>query len=316
MPELPEVETVRRMLERAVVGRTVAEARVSGLALRSGRGAGIPRALRGRKVLAAGRHGKFLIVTLDGGLTMISHLGMSGAWLFFEGGAPEPVPHVHARIRFRDGSLLWFRDPRRFGLLRVVATERLARDPSLARLGRDPVHAPPTAEDLAGLAHAARTSVKSFLLDQRRIAGIGNIYASEILHRAGVDPRRPAGTLEAHEWKAVAREIPAVLGEAIEGMGTTFSTFRSLWDEPGAYGERLMVYERAGEPCRGCGRPIRRIVQGQRSTYYCPGCQPRRGRGPGGPAARPRKRPSRGSAHGPRRPAATAARASRRASGA
>jgi formamidopyrimidine-DNA glycosylase len=288
MPELPEVETVRRMLEHTVVGRTIAGVTTSGLALRSGAGGGLARALRGRRIEAADRRGKFLLLPLDGGRTVISHLGMSGRWLFYDGEKAPPLDHVHARIRFADGTRLWFQDPRRFGVLKVVRTDRLDRDASLARLGRDPVHAPPGGPDLAALARGARTSVKSFLLDQRKIAGIGNIYASEILHRAAVDPRRTAGAVKPAEWDLIAREIPAVLGEAIERMGTTFSTYRTLWNEPGTYGDRLLVYDRAGEPCRGCGRPILRIVQGARSTFFCPGCQPRRGRNAGGtPASSP-----------------------------
>jgi formamidopyrimidine-DNA glycosylase len=133
--------------------------------------------------------------------------------------------------------------------------------------------APPTGETLAGIARGAKVSVKNFLLDQRRIAGIGNIYASEVLFRSGVDPRRRAGRVRREEWAAIAEEIPAVLGEAIDRMGTTFSAYRTLWNEPGTYGERLFVYDRAGEPCHRCGTPIRRIVQGQRSTFFCPVCQ-------------------------------------------
>ena len=133
-------------------------------------------------------------------------------------------------------------------------------------------------------------AVKTFLMDQRRIAGLGNIYASEVLHRAGLDPRRHAGGLTLREWEAVAAEIRAVLAEAIAGMGTTFSTYRTVWGEPGQYGESLRVYDRANEPCRRCGTPIRRIVQGQRSTFYCPSCQggrpgPRRARTPRAPSA-------------------------------
>jgi formamidopyrimidine-DNA glycosylase len=121
-------------------------------------------------------------------------------------------------------------------------------------------------------------NVKGFLLDQRRLAGIGNIYASEILHGAGVDPRRRAGALAAAEWEAVAAETARVLGAAIARMGTTFSTYRTLWNEPGSFAEELAVYDRAGEPCRRCGTRIRRLVQLQRSTYFCPGCQRRRRR--------------------------------------
>jgi formamidopyrimidine-DNA glycosylase len=276
MPELPEVETVRRMLEAHVLGRTVRSVRLSGARLREAIPRALPGRVRGRTLIAARRHGKVLLLDLSGGMTLVSHLGMSGRWLFH----PEPpaavLPHVHARIAFADGSCLWFQDPRRFGLLRVVPTGRVAADRSLARLGPDPLASPPSGGSLAELARGARVSAKSFLLDQRRIAGVGNIYASEILHRAGVDPRRPAGRLATAEWGAVAVEMTKVLNEAIERMGTTFSMYRTLWNEPGTYGEKLLVYDRVGEPCRACTTPIRRIVQGQRSTFFCPSCQPLR----------------------------------------
>jgi len=234
-------------------------------------------------------------------VTLLSHLGMSGRWLFHPTPPRGRAPHVHARIAFADGSALWFQDPRRFGLLRARATEGISEDPALATLGPDPLGAPPSGPGLAAIARGARVSVKNFLLDQKRIAGIGNIYASEILHRAGVDPRRPAGRLAVREWDAVARLTSVVLAEAVERMGTTFRTYRTLWNEPGSYGERLFVYDRAGEPCRRCGGPIRRIVQGQRSTYFCASCQPRRpGRGAGAPktvrTAVPRRPRARGQA--------------------
>lgn len=282
MPELPEVETLRRMLEATVLGRVIRAVRLSGAPLRSPVSPTLRRRLRGRTVTALARHGKYLLMNLDAGVTLLSHLGMSGRWLFVSGplsGRPAPdLEHVHARLAFEDGTELWFQDPRRFGLLRLVATTRLERDPSLGILGPDPVTAPPSGAALHALARGARLSVKGFLMDQRRLAGIGNIYASEILHRAGVDPRRRAGALAAPEWDAVARETARVLGAAIERMGTTFSTYRTLWNEPGSFGERLAVYDRADRPCRRCGTPIRRIVQGQRSTFFCPTCQPRRGR--------------------------------------
>jgi formamidopyrimidine-DNA glycosylase len=190
---------------------------------------------------------------------------------------------VHARITFEDGSALWFDDPRRFGLLRAVATATRFEDPALAILGPDPVLDPPDGERLMTLARGAKIAIKLFLLDQKRLAGVGNIYASEVLFRAGVDPRRRAGAITRAEWDAIAREIIAVLGEAIDRMGTTFSMYRTLWNEPGNYGERLLVYDRAGEPCRTCGTPVRRIVQGARSTFFCPSCQRRVGRA--GPSA-------------------------------
>ena len=273
MPELPEVETVRRMLESTVRGRVIDRVRLSGLRLRAPVARSLPGRLAGRRLVAARRHGKYLLLELDGGVTLLSHLGMSGRWLFHARAPLADLPHVHARFRFTDGSELWFQDARRFGLLRLLATARLSSDPGLAGLGPDPVAEPPTGSALRSMARGARVSAKGFLMDQRRLAGIGNIYASEILHRAGVHPRARADRIPAARWEAIARETGAVLGEAIERCGTTFSMYRTLWNEPGAFGEQLRVYDRAGEPCRACGTVIRRIVQGARSTFFCPGCQ-------------------------------------------
>ena len=275
MPELPEVETVRRMLVAHVVGRTVRAVSLSGLALREPVSRGLPRGLRGRAITGVSRLGKYLIIELEGGGALLSHLGMSGRWLFSDGEEEPPLPHVHAGIAFTDGSRLRFQDPRRFGLLRLVRAGGLARDRAIAALGPDPIASPPTGETLHARARGLEVNVKSFLLDQKKIAGIGNIYASEILHRARVDPRRRAGALRTAEWEAIAAEIVAVLNEAIARFGTTFSMYRTLWNEPGSYGDQLRVYDRAREPCRSCGTPIRRIVQGQRSTFYCPRCQSR-----------------------------------------
>jgi formamidopyrimidine-DNA glycosylase len=291
MPELPEVETVRRMLDESVRGRTIRSVTLSGHRLRERIPATLPRRLRGRTIERVERTAKYLLIGLDGDLTLLSHLGMSGRWLVLRPGQRPALPHVHARIRFADGTGLWYQDVRRFGLLRLVLSADLGRDPALARLGPDPVAAPPTGAGLRAVARGSRMAVKTFLMDQRRIAGLGNIYASEVLHRAGLDPRRRAGALAAREWEAVAAEIRAVLAEAIARMGTTFSTYRTVWGEPGQYGELLRVYDRANEPCHRCGTPVRRIVQGQRSTFYCPSCQggrpgPRGARTPRAPSAR------------------------------
>ena len=287
MPELPEVETVRRMLEESVRGRTIRAVTLSGLRLRERVAPTLARRLRGRTIERVDRTAKFLLIGLDGDLTLLSHLGMSGRWLVLRPGERPALRHVHARIRLTDGTGLWFQDVRRFGLLRLVRTPDLGRDPALARLGPDPVATPPTGAGLRAVARGSRMAVKTFLMDQRRIAGLGNIYASEVLHRAGLDPRRRAGALASREWDAVAAEIRAVLAEAIARMGTTFDTYRTVWGEPGQYGELLRVYDRAGKPCRRCGTPVRRIVQGQRSTFYCPSCQ---GGRPPFRGARPRPR--------------------------
>ena len=277
MPELPEVETVRRMLEGAIVGRRIANASVSRKRLRTTSLASLPSQLAGRTFGTPRRTGKFLMLDMDGGLTLLSHLGMSGRWLYWRPGwTPDPaLDHVHLKLEFADGALLWFQDVRRFGMLRVVPTERLAQDASLRLLGPDPLAVPRDGDALRAAARGARTSIKTWLLDQRRIAGLGNIYVSEVLFRARIDPRRRAGALAPEEWTRVAGEIPAVLEESIARMGTTFSTYRTIWNEPGEYGERLLVYDRDGEPCLNCGTPLRRIVQNGRSTYFCPSCQRR-----------------------------------------
>jgi formamidopyrimidine-DNA glycosylase len=280
MPELPEVETVRRMLEATIIGRTIRTVRLSGQKLREPIPRDLPRRLAGLRFVAARRHGKYLLLDLDRELTLLSHLGMSGRWLFHPKATDDDIAHVHVRIRFADGSELWFADPRRFGLFRLVATARLDRDRRLAELGPDPVAQPPTGPSLSAIARGSRVSIKAFLLDQRRLAGIGNIYASEILHRAAVDPRVPAGRVPADRWEAIATETQAVLVEAIERSGTTFSMYRTIWNEPGQYGEQLRVYDRAGEPCLVCDTEIRRIVQGARSTFFCPSCQPTRRKQP------------------------------------
>jgi formamidopyrimidine-DNA glycosylase len=278
MPELPEVETVRRMFESAVAGSRIARASVSRKRLRTSSLAGLPAKLRQRTFATPRRTGKFLLLDLDAGVTLLSHLGMSGRWLFWpRTGTPDlKLEHVHLKLEFTDGATLWYQDVRRFGMLRVVRTDQLARDASLKLLGPDPLAVPRDGDTLRAAARGARTSIKVWLLDQRRIAGLGNIYVSEVLFRARVDPRRRAGSLDPCEWARIAAEVPAVLEESIARMGTTFSTYRTLWNEPGQYGENLLVYDREGEPCRSCGTPIRRIVQGGRSTFFCPECQQRR----------------------------------------
>ncbi len=290
MPELPEVETIRRMLQSTVRGRSIRSVRTSRLKLRSGIPRGLQSKLAGRRIREVRRAGKYLLLDLDAGRTLIAHLGMSGRWLFFPAPPHPALPHVHLRLAFGDGSQLWFQDARRFGLLRLVATSDAARDPTLASLGPDPLAPPLTGETLRARARGARASVKSLLLDQRRLAGLGNIYASEVLFRAGVDPRRRAARLRAPEWEAIAAAVVEVLGEAIERMGTTFSMYRTLWGEPGGFADRLRVYDRAGLPCRRCGASIRRIVQGQRATFYCPACQSRRPGSGGAPVPAPGRR--------------------------
>lgn len=277
MPELPEVETVRRMLASAIPGRCIAAAEVSRKRLRTASLASLPQALVGRTFAPPRRTGKFLLLDLDADVTLLSHLGMSGRWLWWPAGRTpdDTLDHVHLRLRFRDGGTLGYQDVRRFGMLRVVPTARLHEDASLRLLGPDPLAERRDGPALREAAAGSRTTIKVWLLDQRRMAGVGNIYASEVLFRTGIHPQRCAGRLTPAEWDRLAVEIPRVLEESIARMGTTFSTYRTIWNEPGQYGDELLVYDREGAPCRTCGTPVRRIVQAARATFLCERCQPR-----------------------------------------
>ena len=277
MPELPEVETIRRLLHATVTGRRVAGVALSGARLREPVSRRLPARLAGRRVADVRRVGKYLLVDFEGDVTLIAHLGMTGRFLFFAEPPRARMRHVHARVRFDDGAQLWFQDARRFGLLALHPTSSLADAPPLAGLGSDPLTQPLQAERLYESTRHSVVEAKTFLMDQRRIAGLGNIYVSEVLHRSGVHPRARACDLTPSDCGALARQVGAVLDEAIRHCGTTFSDYTTLWGEPGTYAGYLRVYDRGGEPCRACGTRIRRIVQGQRSTFFCPTCQPRRG---------------------------------------
>lgn len=279
MPELPEVETVRRALARHVTGRTVRSVWLSGLKLRKSVPTRLVRSLRGRTIQGVRRHGKFLLVDLDDGSRIVAHLGMTGHFRFHrtDPGAPSRLPlHTHAILRFADGSALSYEDPRRFGML-DWAPARVSDAEAIGATGGgiDPLAERIDGERLRRVFAGCRGPIKHLLLDQKRIAGIGNIYASEALFRAGIAPRRLVHTLTPAERDRLASEIHAVIDHAVAHRGTTFSNFSDLDDRPGSYATALQVYDRAGEPCLRCGTPIRRIVQTGRSTFWCPSCQKR-----------------------------------------
>ncbi len=292
MPELPEVETVRRHLERHVVGRRIDSIATSGKALRRVVPAALLTGALGRTILAARRHGKFLLLDLDGGASILAHLGMTGAFLFHPAGskavASTPGPHVHVRFTFADGSALWYEDARRFGLLDWAEPGRVDQALGPVGGGVDPMRERLDGARLRRLFARCRGPIKTLLMDQTRIAGIGNIYACEALHRAAIGPRRAVHTLTLAERERLAHEIHVVLDRAIEQRGTTISDFRDLDERPGTYGSELRVYDREGEPCPRCGSAIRRIVQGGRSTFYCAACQTRTAAARKAPPARVR----------------------------
>jgi len=273
MPELPEVEVLRLSLEPRLVGERIERVRVWNPALREPvNPRQLGRRLAGRRIERLRRRAKYLLVDVEKGSTLIVHLGMSGRFTLVPGAEPK-LPHEHVAFFLGSGQRVRFRDPRRFGLVLAAATGELATDRHFRHLGVEPLGDQFGAAMLAGAARGRRAPIKSFLLDGRIVVGVGNIYASEALHRAGIHPRRAAGRISASRWKALADSIRAVLGSAIEQGGTTLNDFTNGDGEPGYFQVALSVYDREGEACPRCGAAIRRIVQSNRSTFYCPGCQ-------------------------------------------
>ncbi len=282
MPELPEVETVRRGLAPVLAGRMIARAEVRRAGLRFPFPPDMAARLTGRRVEALSRRAKFLLAALDSGETLLIHLGMSGR-LLIEGAETAtlhharavPSRHDHVVLHMQDGTRITFNDARRFGVMDLWPTDRLQEHPMLARLGPEPLgngfHAKALAAALAG----RRAPVKTALLDQRVVAGLGNIYVCEALWRAGIHPKRAAGRIGNQRVAALVRAIRAVLEEAIDSGGSTLRDFRAADGELGYFQHAFAVYDRAGRPCprAGCKGKIARIVQGGRSTFYCPRCQ-------------------------------------------
>jgi formamidopyrimidine-DNA glycosylase len=272
MPELPEVETVRRVLERHVVGRTVRE--IEGRSVQMRRPLDITAlqlALSGTTIVGARRRGKFLLLDADTSGSLLLHLGMSGR-LLLQTPAEPALPHTHLSLRFDDGRELRLVDPRRFGLACWLAPGAEATDDSLAALGMEPLD-PRMPDQLPRLFGHRRSPLKVLLLDQRLVAGIGNIYAVEALWRAGIRPSRRAHRTAARRLERLGREVQTVLTEAIEQGGTTIRDFATPAGDFGYFAVRLAVYGHAGDPCPRCGAPIGDSRLGGRSTAWCPSCQ-------------------------------------------
>ncbi len=273
MPELPEVETIRRQLAPHLDGRTILEARILDPRwTRPESPAAVEAELRGALVERVSRAGKYLVWALSGERYLLMHLRMTGTLLFDPVASP---PHTRVLFDLDDGHRLVYVDPRRFGTGHLVFGED-ARDEYLsARIGIEPLTTEFTAEHLRELGRSRTAPIKAFVLDQRRIAGVGNIYADEALFRAGIHPLRPAGRLTAGDWARLRDGIEEALSAGIEAKGASIDDFRHLDGARGSFQDRFLVHRRAGEPCPECGRPIRKIVVGGRGTYVCEHCQPR-----------------------------------------
>ena len=258
MPELPEVETLCRQLNEIIPGKKILAVEILDPRLKE-----VP-SLIGKRVLSVHRRGKWIRIEMENGPTAALHLRMTGRLLWLPDSAPLP-PHTRLMITFAGGRVALI-DPRRFAVFCMLPEET---DPACLA---NPLEGIPAGR-LREIAQGRRLPVKSFLMDQRFIAGIGNIYACEILFRASVDPRRPAGSLTAAEWRRVEKATAAVLLRAVACRGTTVSDWRDLFGASGTNQEHLEVYSREGEPCRRCGGGIERTTMGGRGTWFCPSCQ-------------------------------------------
>jgi formamidopyrimidine-DNA glycosylase len=272
MPELPEVEVIRRGLAPVLAGRRFLGVKAGPARLREQSSLqDLRRWLTGRRLEKLRRRGKYLRFDLSGGVTLLIHLGMTGR-LLTGPSSSLPLDHVHLRFELEGGLYLFFQDVRRFGQVLVFPP---GTDPApLARVGVEPFSRRLTPTWLVSQARNRSRPIKNFLLDARLVAGIGNIYACEILFAASLHPAAPAGTLTLEDWGRVLTYTRRILKDAIKKGGTTVSNYLNSRGEAGLFQLELLVYGRAGEPCRRCGAPILRLVQAGRSTFFCPVCQP------------------------------------------
>lgn len=272
MPELPEVETIRRCLTPLVVGRTITAVRVYEKRLRFPlQPVRLKKWLAGSAILRLERRGKYLLWRMSNDASLLVHLGMSGR-LSCEHAKTDMETHTHVVLDLDNGMQIRYRDPRRFGCMLLWRPGE--REPKvLTHLGVEPLAADFTAEYLQSRAGRSMRAIKTVLLDGRVVTGIGNIYASETLFHAALAPQRPAHSLTLAEWRALRDAAVQVLQQAIDKGGTTLNDYRNGLGEPGFFQIELAVYGRENEPCLRCKQPVQRLVQQGRSSFYCPVCQ-------------------------------------------
>jgi formamidopyrimidine-DNA glycosylase len=287
MPELPEVETVRRGLAPAMEGARFAKVEVRDRRLRWPLPKDFAKKLEGQTVAGLGRRAKYLLADLASGDVLMMHLGMSGSFRVGADAKPgvyyheksKSTAHDHVVFHMSNGSVVTFNDPRRFGSMKLITRARIDDEPLLRSLGPEPLGNEFDAAMLAATCAGKKTSLKAALLDQRVVAGLGNIYVCEALFRAKLSPKRQAATLAGRNGKpneravALVEAIKAVLKDAIEAGGSSLRDHRRTDGALGDFQHNFRVYDREGEPCPGCKGKIKRIVQTGRSTFYCPSCQ-------------------------------------------
>jgi formamidopyrimidine-DNA glycosylase len=270
VPELPEVETTRRGIEPHVVGRRIHRLVLHERRLRWPVDARMVDSVAGTAIRRAGRRAKYLLIETEAG-TLILHLGMSGSLRVLPVATPR-VAHDHVDIELDSGQTLRFNDPRRFGSL-FFTPDDPALHPLLRKLAPEPLEPSFNGEYLWKITRRRSVAIKQLIMNSQLVVGVGNIYASEALFRARIRPRRQARRLTQPECAKLARAIKATLAMAVKVGGTTLRDYVGADGNPGYFRQRLYVYERAGKPCRVCGRPVRQFTQGQRSTYWCAYCQ-------------------------------------------
>ena len=270
MPELPEVETTCRGIEPHLKNQTISGAIVRQRQLRWPVPAGLAKKLAGQSIHGVARRGKYILIRLDTGTIML-HLGMSGSLRITASDTPAEK-HDHVDIQLASGQCLRLRDPRRFGSLHWIKGDPLQHK-LLKALGPEPLSDEFDSEYLFNRSRKRKLAIKLFIMDSKVVVGVGNIYASEALFRAGIRPARPAGRATRREYAQLVTAIKAVLQEAIRSGGTTLQDFTNSDGRPGYFKQELNVYGRKGEPCHRCQTPIKHRVMGQRATYYCPHCQ-------------------------------------------
>ncbi len=273
MPELPEVETIVADLRPHLTGRTFAACDLRfPTVVRHPEPEEFARGLPGQRIEAMTRRGKYILHHLCGGSLLVVHLGMTGEWRLAAATEPEPA-HLHAVFWLDDGRQLRWRDVRRFGRLLLGTEAELLAAGRLPPLGPEPIDPDFTAADLQRRLRGRRAPIKLLLLDQSIIAGVGNIYADEALHRAGIRPQRPAGGIGRPRVRRLREALDLLLRQAISNRGSSVASYRDAWGVKGAQQERLRVYGRGGEPCLTCGRDLVLIRLAGRSTVFCRGCQ-------------------------------------------
>jgi formamidopyrimidine-DNA glycosylase len=274
MPELPEVETVRAGLASKLVGKTIDHVLVRRTDLRIPIPAGFAERLGGRRLATMTRRGKYMLWNFDNGLGLLCHLGMSGQMILGSGTLQPPEKHDHVRLAFTSGVWVTFRDPRRFGLMDLTTLDEAPHHPLLGAMGPEPLSNAFNGPVLAAALAGRGSTIKAALLDQKIVAGIGNIYASEALYRAGISPRRKAGSVGPIRADRLVAAIVATLNDAIAAGGSSLKDYVQATGDLGYFQHQLAVYGRQGEACPHCDPNstcrVRHITQSGRSTYYCP----------------------------------------------